>query len=63
MIRDGAGPGRQLSPAHPRDRCRGLGRCGAPVETDKGHVETETLVIAAGIWSPIVGAWPACRFR
>lgn len=25
------------------------------VETDQGRVETETLVIAAGIWSPVVG--------
>ncbi len=25
------------------------------VETDRGRVETETLVIAAGIWSPVVG--------
>ncbi len=25
------------------------------VQTEQGHVETETLVIAAGIWSPLLG--------
>ncbi|HVU90178.1 MAG TPA: FAD-dependent oxidoreductase [Pirellulales bacterium] len=55
MIRDARALGVNFQT---RTRVTGVEVAGGAVraiETDAGRVETETLVIAAGIWSPIVG--------
>lgn len=55
MIRDARALGAHFQP---RTRVTGVEvSAGAvrAIETDQGRVETETLVIAAGIWSPLVG--------
>ncbi len=55
MIRDARALGVVFQP---RTRVTGLEVASGAiraVETDQGRVETETLVIAAGIWSPIIG--------
>ena len=55
MIRDARALGVSF---HPRTRVTGVEvSAGAvrAIETEGGRIETETLVIAAGIWSPVVG--------